>query len=297
MVVRIARPTFLSGRLPARACASVAVAPGVLAVAVAPSRREPSWRRYRVRLAGDDVRVGIANTNLRAPSAVSFALKGLWNEAGLQKRRVESVSLIVPDQVVRLAAVPLDGREPGFAEGEAMARWALRDLVPLQPEACRIDWAALSNETSPGAHDWLLAIAAAAEVVREYERVVEGFGLPVGRVVPMSLALAAGAPRALPAEPATARLVLCEVGGLIAGLIEADGVPRFHRAWRRPPADLEAELRMIDRYLQQRLGLTIAEATVAGGKRWREGAIRACEQLGWHASSASRWAAHRGASR
>jgi hypothetical protein len=204
--------------------------------------------------------------------------------------------LIVPDQVVRMAVVPLDGREPRYSEGEAMARWALRDLFPLRDEDCRIDWATLSNETTPGAHDWLLAMAAASDVVREYEGIVEGIGLTVGRVVPMSMALAAGSAPVLPPQPSTARLVLCEVGGLISALVEADGVPRLHRAWRRPPADMSTDLRMIDRYLQQRLGLTIAEATVAGGKRWRLRAMKACEELGWHTSPASRWAAHRGAS-
>ncbi len=239
---------------------------------------------------------GIAHTNVRAPSAVAFALKGIWNEAGLQRRRIETVSVIVPDQAVRMVAVPLEGREPRPSEGESMARWALRDLLPMDDDDRRVDWAILAPESAPASRDWLFAIAASVEVVREYEAVVEGMGMTAGRVVPMSMALATGTSRAIAPSPGTARLVLCEVGGQIAGLVEVDGIPRLHRAWRRMPRDLNLELTRINRYLQQRLDLEIAEVTFAGRKRWRRQVAEICEALGWHATPASRWAAHRGAS-
>jgi hypothetical protein len=226
---------------------------------------------------------------------VAFALKGLWSDARLRRKRNETVSLIVPDQAVRMAVVPLEGQRPRASEGEAMARWALRDLFPLDDEQCRVDWTVLSNDSTPGERNWLFALAAAVDVVREYEEIVEGLGLTVGRVVPMSLALAAAVGRPLVSGPTAARIVLCEAGGLLSGLVEADGVPRLHRAWRRIPGDLEAELRAIDRYLQQRQGLTIAEAAVAGPRRWRAEATRACEALGWQTTPVSRWKAHRGA--
>ena len=250
-----------------------------------------------MRLAAGDVRPGIANSNLRASRAVAFALKGMWNEAGLKRRRIETVSLIIPDQAVRMAFVPLEGREPRSAEGAAMARWALRDLFPPETDDCRIDWAILSSESLPDGEGWLFTLAAAVDVVREYEAILEGLGLSAGRVIPMTMALAAAAAPTRAPTPGTARIVLSEIGGLVAALVEADGVPRLHRAWRRPPADLGADLRAIDRYLEQRLELKIVEAAIAGGKRWRRQVTKACEALGWHATPVSRWSAHRAATR
>jgi hypothetical protein len=195
-----------------------------------------------------------------------------------------------------MTVVPLEGRDPRAPEGESMARWALRDLLPVDEEERRVDWAVLAPESTPASRDWLFAIAASVDVVREYEAIIEAMGLTAGRVVPMSMALAAGTTREISPAPGTARMVLCEVGGLIAGLVEVDGIPRLHRAWRRMPKDLGVELERVERYLDQRLGLSIAEVTIAGGKGWRKRAADACEALGWHTTPASRWAAHRGVS-
>ena len=78
-------------------------------------------------------------------------------------------------------------------------------------------------------------------------------------------------------------------------MIEADGVPRFHRAWRGAPPELDLELPNIERYVAQRLDLTIVEAVLAGPDGWRQRAATACEALGWRAQVTSRWTAHIGA--
>ena len=78
-------------------------------------------------------------------------------------------------------------------------------------------------------------------------------------------------------------------------MVEADGVPRLHRAWRGKPGDLTAELRAIDRYLRHRHDLRISETVVAGPGRWRARARRSCAVLGWRYVEVSRWAAHEGA--
>jgi len=114
-------------------------------------------------------------------------------------------------------------------------------------------------------------------------------------VVPVSLALAAGTDRAIPGGPTTARIVLSEMGGLLAGLVEADGIPRFHRAWRGSPADLSVDLRAIDTYVRQRLDLKLVEALVAGPREWCSRVAGVCAALGWHTTSVSSWSAHRGA--
>ena len=81
----------------------------------------------------------------------------------------------------------------------------------------------------------------------------------------------------------------------MACLVEADGVPRLHRAWRGAGPDLELELPNIARYVSQRLELSIVTAVIAGPEDWRARAGAACESLGWQVRIASRWAAHMGA--
>ncbi|MFQ5744614.1 MAG: hypothetical protein ACE5HV_13645, partial [Acidobacteriota bacterium] len=100
--------------------------------------------------------------------------------------------------------------------------------------------------------------------------------------------------------PATAaRLVLSGTGGHLACLVEADGVPRLHRAWRRPIAteDLAVELVPLQQYVRQRLGLDIVEATVTGPEDWTQSAMSACQGLGWEARLLPPWSALMGALR
>ena len=241
------------------------------------------------------VRVGLRAPNLADPSMISDALRSLAEEAKTDRERVGLVALLIPDAAVRLALVPLEGAEPRRAEGDAMARWALRDLLPVEPSAARIDWAVVAGQDEPEAK-WLLAVGAEAEVVREYESVVERLGWVAGRVVPLTMGLAVGAAGASVDEDAGAgRIVLSAVGEQLACLVESGGVPRMHRAWRGMEPDLDLELPNIERYVGQRLGLSIAEAVLAGPEAWRQRAAPACEALGWRVREISRWSAHLGA--
>ncbi len=298
LILRIAKPALLTRWLsaPGRGrSVALSIVPGEMKLAVATPGAVASWRRFSVQLPGRSVSPGIQSSNLQAPKAMVFALRGLWRQTGLRKRRGGALSLVIPDQSVRMVSVPLEGRAPSTSEGNAMARWALRNALPQDHGDYRIDWAVLSGDSTPEARNWLFALAASASVVREYEALVERLGLSVGRVVPASLAVAASTDRAVAGDPTTARIVLCEMGGLPAALVEADGIPRLHRAWRSPPADLSVDLRAIDTYVRQRLDLTLVEALVAGPRDWCSGVASACAARGWHTTSVSSWSAHRGA--
>lgn len=174
-----------------------------------------------------------------------------------------------------------------------MARWALADLLPLEPADARIDWAPVGANGAEVAPGWLLAIGAATAVVREYEAVVEAVGWIPGRVVPFTMALAVDADGAeAGSDPGAARVVLSGVGGQVACLVEAGGVPRFHRAWRGAHPDLDLELRALQRYVDTRLDLSIADAVVAGPESWRTRAATQCRALGWRVRERSDWSAH-----
>jgi hypothetical protein len=92
-----------------------------------------------------------------------------------------------------------------------------------------------------------------------------------------------------------ARIVLSGVGGHVACLVEAGGIPRLHRAWRGESPDLSLELPNIQRYADQRFDVSIDEAVIAGPDGWRQQAALNCEALGWRAHVCSSWSAHSGA--
>lgn len=242
------------------------------------------------------VRAGLQSPNVADVAAVTDALGGLVDEAEVGGRGNGMVAVLIPDAAVRLALVPLEGADPSLAEGDAMARWALGDLFPGESGEARIDWSVVAAEDGEPAARWLLAVGADAAVVREYEAVVEGVGWTPGRVVPLTLALAVGADDiTVNEDPGAARILLSGAGGQVACLVEAGGVPRFHRAWRGSGPDLVLELPAIQRYAHTRLGVSIVDAVVAGPDAWRERVATDCEALGWKVRERSDWSAHIGA--
>ena len=263
------------------------------------ARRNGSLRpvhQLEAELADDAVRAGLQAPNLDDTVAISGALRELAEKSGSAGERGGLVSLLIPDAAVRLALVPLEGAEPRRTEGESMARWALRDLLPVEGGEARVAWSLVAEETAEHPHKWLLAVGADSAVVREYESVVEQMGWTVGRVVPLTLAMSVGADRPVAEDDrGAARLLLSGTGGQVACLVEANGVPRLHRAWRGSATDLDLELPNIARYVTQRLELSIVEAVVAGPEQWRAHAGTACEAIGWRVRIASRWSAHMGA--
>lgn len=295
---------------------AVSIVPGEVRMLV--SRANGSVKplhQLSAELPADAVRAGLQGPNLPEPGVVTDVLRGLAEEVDGRRRRGGMVAVLIPDAVVRMALVPIEGVEPNRTEGDAMARWALRGLLPADAGDARVDWSVLEGQTAEPAAKWLLAVGAAAAVVREYESVVEGIGWIPGRVVPFTMALAVGAgdtmaavdPAADPAvDPAVspeadpevgsgARIVLSGVGGQVACLVEADGVPRFHRAWRGAAPALELELHALQRYVATRLDLSIVEAVVVGPEPWRQRAATDCEALGWKVRLRSSWSAHIGA--
>jgi len=242
------------------------------------------------------VRAGLQSPNVTDAGAVIEALGRLADEAGVRGSGNGMVAVLIPDAATRLALVAIEGAEPRRAEGDAMARWALGDLLPAEAGEARIDWAVVAAEDTEPASKSLLALGADAAVVREYEAVVEAVGWTPGRVVPLTLALAVGADDlTADGDPGAARILVSGAGGQIACLVEAGGVPRFHRAWRGAGPDLVVELPAIQRYAGTRLGLSIVDAVVAGPDAWRRKVVTDCKALGWKVREGSEWSAHLGA--
>jgi len=274
-----------------------------------------SIHRSRVALPEGALRPGLRFPNVIEAEAMEAALVSLIGEAkeeGALARAPKLVALLLPDAAFRMAVVPLQGEVPGRAEGDAMARWALRDLLPGDAtEAARIAWAVSEpRENAPG---WLVATGAEAELVREYEMLVEAHGWTVGRVMGWSLALTHGAEMVLNGTAAASggsdqdwteaiseangRLVLTSAGDGLTCLVEAEGVPRFYRAWRGsvPAARVAEELPPVERYVKDRLELSVRQALLCGSQQWTTAVSAHCEAMGWEVLTLSRWTALMGA--
>ena len=273
-----------------------------------------SIHRSRVALPEGVLRPGLKFPNVIDAEAIEVALACLIAEAkeeGVLARAPKLVALLLPDPAFRMAVVPLEGEIPGRAEGDAMARWALRDLLPVDTDAARIAWAVCEpRNNAPG---WLVATGAEAELVREYETLVEAHGWTVGRVMGWSIALTQGAEMVLNGTAETSggldqgwseatsgadgRLVLTSSGDGLTCLVEAEGVPRFYRAWRGsvPVARVAEELPPVERYVKDRLELSVRQALLCGSQQWTTDVSAFCEAMGWEVLTLSRWTALMGA--
>jgi len=230
-------------------------------------------------LPAEALRAGLRAPGFGDPTAVEGALRRLIERAraaGHLNARPELVSVVISDGAVKMGLAPIEGDSPTRAEGDAMARWVLKDLLPIEPGAARVDWSILQEEGENGAR-WLVGVGADAARVSEIEELVSRFGWNVGRVVPWSFAAALGA-----GEASDHGLTLCEGDGALSALFEADGVPRFHRAWRAAvdPGELAIELPALQRYVADRLEMSTSRAVLCGPDDWREIAGRACADAG-----------------
>ena len=213
-------------------------------------------------LPSNALRAGLRAPGFADPEAVEGVLRRLIERAraaGHLNTRPELISAVISDGAVKMGLAPIEGDSPSRAEGDAMARWVLKDLLPIEPEAASVDWSILQEDGEDGAR-WLVGIGADAERVSEIEELVKRFGWSVGRVVPWSFAAALGA-----GEASEHGLTLCEGDGALSCLFEADGVPRFHRAWRAAvdPVELGVDLPALQRYVADRLEMSTSRAVLS----------------------------------
>lgn len=228
-------------------------------------------------LPADALRAGLRAPTLEDPDAVRTALGALVERAraaGRLRKAPDLVAVVLSDGAVKMATAPIEGGVPDRAEGERMARWVLRELLPGEPHEVRVDWSASAADDGSGG---LLGLGAAEAVVAEYEGLVTELGWHPGRVVPWTFAAAAAL-----GEDVERTLVLCEGDGALAGVFEDRGQLLFHRAWRaRVDAErLASELSALERYVADHLSTTIARVVVCGRAEWRTVASAAAARAG-----------------
>jgi type IV pilus assembly protein PilM len=169
-----------AGQVGGRPPAAVEISPeGVLAAA----RHGSGGPAYAfVELPEGAVVPGIGEANLRAPESVAQAIRSALDEVSPRSR---SVSLVVPDSVVRVFVLDFDAFPQKPAEAVPVVRFRLRKMVPFDVEQAGIGYQVLTQSKEEYK---VLAAVLPGPILAEYEGAVRDAGYEPGAVLPSSLA-------------------------------------------------------------------------------------------------------------
>lgn len=161
--------------------AAVEITPeGVLAAAV-PAPGQPPTYAFEP-LPHGALLPGIGEPNLRAPEAVAAALRSVLDQVSPRSR---SVTLIIPDTVVRVFVLDFDTLPGKPAEALPVLRFRLRKMVPFDVEHAGLSYQVLVEKKDEVK---VLAAVLPGPVLAEYEAAVRAAGYEPGAVLPSSLA-------------------------------------------------------------------------------------------------------------
>lgn len=169
--------TNSGGRPPA----AVEIAPdGVLAAAL-PGAGQPLVYAFEQLPAGALV-PGIVEPNLRAPEAVAKAIRTALDQVS---PRSHSITLVLPDTVVRVFVLDFDSLPSKAAEAFPVLRFRLRKMVPFDVEQASLSYQMLVQTKTECK---VLAAILPGPILAEYEAAVREAGYEPGAVLPSSLA-------------------------------------------------------------------------------------------------------------
>ena len=161
--------------------AAVEITPeGVLAAAL-PAPGQPAVYAFQPLPAGA-LLPGIGEPNLRAPEAVAAAIR---TTLGQVSPRTRSVTLVVPDTVVRVFVLDFDSLPSKPAEAYPVLRFRLRKMVPFDMEHAGLSYQVLMENRNECK---VLAAVLPGPILAEYEGAVRAAGYEPGAVLPSSLA-------------------------------------------------------------------------------------------------------------
>jgi type IV pilus assembly protein PilM len=161
--------------------AAVEIAPeGVLAAALPGPGQKPVYAFAPLQPGA--LMPGIGEPNLRDPEAIAAALR---TALGQVSPRTRSVTLVVPDTVVRVFVLDFDSLPPKAVEALPVLRFRLRKMVPFDVEHAGLSYQVLSESKTECK---VLAAVMPGPILAEYEAALQAAGYEPGAVLPSSLA-------------------------------------------------------------------------------------------------------------
>ena len=125
---------------------------------------------------------GIGEQNLRAPEVVANAIRAALGQVA---PRTRSVTLVLPDTVVRVFVLDFDALPAKAVEAIPVLRFRLRKMVPFEVEHAGVSYQILVENKNDCK---VLAAVLPGPVLAEYEAAVREAGYEPGAVLPTSLA-------------------------------------------------------------------------------------------------------------
>jgi type IV pilus assembly protein PilM len=125
---------------------------------------------------------GIDEPNLRAPEAVTEAIRAALDQASPRSR---AVTLVLPDSTVRVFVLDFDSLPSKSEEAIPVIRFRMRKMVPFDVEHAGVSYQVLGQ----GKGEWkVLTAVLPGPILAEYEAAVRAAGYEPGAVLPSSLA-------------------------------------------------------------------------------------------------------------
>lgn len=165
----------------ARPPVAVEVAPEGVLAAASPGPGQPPVYAY-VPLPPGALVPGIGEPNLRAADAVVNAIR---SALGQVSPRTRSVTLVLPDTVVRVFVLDFDTLPGKDAEALSVLRFRLRKMVPFDVEHAGLSYQVLAQSKTECK---VLASVLPSPILAEYESAVRAAGYEPGAVLTSSLA-------------------------------------------------------------------------------------------------------------
>jgi type IV pilus assembly protein PilM len=125
---------------------------------------------------------GIEEPNLRAPEAVSAAIRSGLDDVS---PRTRAVTVVLPDTVVRVFVLDFDSLPAKPAEALPVVRFRLRKMVPFEVEHAGVTYQLLSQTESECK---VLAAVVPGPILAEYESAIRAAGYEPGAVLSSTLA-------------------------------------------------------------------------------------------------------------
>jgi type IV pilus assembly protein PilM len=169
----------------------VEIAPEGVVAAATPAAGQPAVFAAEA-LTPMSVLPGLLESNLGSPANVASIAAAIKSALGQVQPRVRSVTVVVPDSVVRVFVLDFDSLPTKSEEALPVLKFRLRKSVPFDVEHSGITYQVLSEGSARLETQWkVLAAIIPGPVLTEYESVVRSAGYEPGAVLPASLAVLA----------------------------------------------------------------------------------------------------------
>ncbi len=141
-------------------------------------------KRIGVRpVAPDNLPLGPQPLNQEQAAELQESFCGLASELGGSGGRL---GVLLPDGAVRVTLLKFEALPDSLRESDALIRWRLKDYLPYPSQEARVSYDVLRNGSGPVE---VLAMAARASVVAEYEAALERLNGQLTLVLPATAAL------------------------------------------------------------------------------------------------------------